>query len=150
MATENTLSMLEGTCATNMQFQIDLLVSGKPLAAFDKFFGRHGLMFANDTLFASGAQEARAKQEPFINSATSIEGKIVDFIIDDEKSLCAFRNLTSFTNKEGAAHQINGLVWQQWKNGTIEEERYYDGKLMKQRIAEGILKAPSLLYEILL
>ena len=135
--------------ATNLSFealvlaQVQLLDSGKPLDAFDSYFSSKGVMFANDVLFATGAEEGRSKQEPYISAATSILGRITDLKIHGASETCVFRNQSSFGTGDGATHQIDGLCWQKWINGRISEERYYDGSLMAKVIADGILSAPD-------
>jgi len=123
--------------------QVKLLEAGLPLDAFDACFSASGVMFANDVLFATGAQEGRRKQEPFISAATSIRGVITDLKIHAATEVCVFRNRSSFDTVDGATHQIDGLCWQKWINGKISEERYYDGILMDKLIANGILSAPE-------
>lgn len=125
--------------------QTELLVAGKPLEAFDRFADVAILMYANDAPFASGATEGRAKQEPYINAAVSIRGRIEDVKILADQEICVFRNLSAFTDTDGRAHQINGLCWQRWSNGRVVEERYYDGPQMEKLIDEGVLDNPALL-----
>ena len=125
--------------------QVSLLNAGKPLEAFDAFFGAAGVMFSNDKLFASGNKEAREKQEPFISAAVSINGLIAELKVLTSQEICIFRNMSSFTSKDNKLHQINGLCWQKWRYGKIEEERYYDGDHMNKLIENGILKNPALL-----
>ncbi len=122
-----------------------MLEGGAPLAAFDAFYDDDVMMYANDTLFASGASEGRAKQEPFIQAAKSITGRIEDTKIDAENSICVFRNLTKFTDGNDKTNQIDGLCWQRWHGNLIVEERYYDGPHMRQLISDGLLHDPALL-----
>ncbi|KZL16624.1 hypothetical protein [Pseudovibrio sp. Ad26] len=120
--------------------QIELLRDGKPLEAFDAFFASSVQMYANDVLFADGAAEGRAKQEPFISAAQSIIGKIEDVVIDETRGLCAFRNLSQFVDGAGVAQQIDGLCWQRWDAGKVVEERYYDGEVMNALLKDGLLQ----------
>ncbi|SFJ89971.1 hypothetical protein SAMN04488518_101184 [Pseudovibrio ascidiaceicola] len=124
--------------ATNKQ--IELLRDGKPLEAFDVFFASTVQMFANDVLFADGAVEGRAKQEPFISAAQSIIGKIEDVVIDEARGLCAFRNLSQFVDGAGVVQKIDGLCWQRWDDGKVVEERYYDGAMMNVLLKNGLLQ----------
>ena len=103
-------------------------------------------MYANDVLFASGAVEGRAKQEPSITAAKSITGGISDVTVLVTENVCVFRNHTRFTGSNGMEHQIDGLSWQRWKDGFVVEERYYDGDLMMQLVSEGILGNPAMLF----
>lgn len=127
------------------QAQIDLLNAGKPLAAIDAFFGQEIVMYANDELFATGKVESRAKQEPYISAAKSISGRIADVTILAERNICVFRNLSTFSNSDGATHAIDGLCWQLWADNFVIEERYYDGVLMQKMIDDGLLVHPEIL-----
>lgn len=123
--------------------QIALLEAGQPLEAFDKFFAADGIMYANDAVFARSAEEGHRKQAPYVGAAMSINGQIVDLRLAEAAQICVFRNRTSFVTADGQTHQIDGLCWQRWNNGRIVEERYYDGALMDQLLADGILANPQ-------
>lgn len=123
--------------------QVALLNDGKPLEAFDRYFAIDGIMYANDEVFARNAAEGRRKQEPYINSAETITGNIVDLVVSEEKGICAFRNRTSFVTKGGKTHQIDGVCWQRWLDGKIAEERYFDGDEMQKMLRMGILTSPE-------
>ncbi|MGJ8527860.1 hypothetical protein [Maritalea sp.] len=131
--------------AAGVNAQIKLLNAGEPLEALDQFFASDGVMYANDQLFAKDGPEARSKQERYILAAKSIDGAIEDLAIDEGKEICVFRNLTSFVSGDGERHTINGLCWQQWADGKIVEERYFDGETMASMIAKGILQSPDIL-----
>ncbi len=126
-----------------VETQIALLNDGKPLEAFDRYFATDGVMYANSKVFARGAAEGREKQEPYINSAVTITGNIVDIVISEEDGICAFRNLTCFVTGGGKKHQINGVCWQRWLDGKIVEERYFDGDEMQNMLRLGILTSPE-------
>ena len=139
MATEQFRKHVEG--------QVALLNEGKPLEAFDKYFAKNGVMYANSTVFASGAAEARRKQEPFIASAEKIVGNIVDLVVAEDQAICAFRNRTSFVTSDGKTFQIDGVCWQRWLGGKVIEERYYDGDHMQKVLKFGILTSPDAAYD---
>ena len=130
--------------ATQVEKEVSLLAHGKPLEALEYCFAADGKMYANDLLFAQGLDEARKKQEGYILAASEIAGKITDLFVDEATQLCVFRNRTSFVT-DGQTHQINGLVWQQWKEGKVAVERYYDGDMMHNLIERGVLLNPSML-----
>lgn len=135
--------MLRGPFLKNVEAQIALLDQGKPLEAFDQFFAANGVMYANGEIFAKDAAEGRRKQEPYMTSATSILGSIVDLVVSSEWEICAFRNRTSFVVSAGKKHQIDGICWQRWQNGKIVEERYFDGSEMQKMLDAGILSSPE-------
>lgn len=130
-----------------VHLQIQLLQSGKPLEAFNRFFAPKGVMYANGSIFATNASEGFRKQEPYISSAKEINGLILDLTLSEKKDICIFRNKTSFISKDGSMHQIDGLCWQQWTNGQIIIERYYDGQRMHALISDGIFDDLDMLCE---
>lgn len=127
----------------HVEEQIALLNDSKPLAAFDRYFATDGVMHANGKIFAHNAAEGRRKQEPYINSAETIIGNIVDLVVSEENGICAFRNRTSFVAAGGKKHQIDGVCWQRWLDGKIVEERYFDGDEMRKMLRLGILTSPE-------
>lgn len=135
--------MVKNQFKKDIEEQIALLNEGKPLEAFDQFFAAEGVMYANGDVFANDAIEGRRKQEQYINSATSILGKIVDLVVSEKTEICAFRNRTSFVVSGGKKHQIDGICWQRWQNGKIVEERYFDGNEMQTMLEIGILSSPE-------
>lgn len=128
----------------NVRHQIQMLQDGMPMEAFDRFFASDGIMYANDKVFARGAKEARHKQEPFISTAKSISGLIEDVAISERLQVCVFRNRSTFTTSDDMVHQIDGLCWQQWHEGLVAQERYYEGDKMQGLIAAGILQNPEM------
>ena len=122
-----------------VDLQVSMLRSGKPLEAFDKFYGEAVQMYANNTLFASGFTDGRSKQEPYITSARDIQGCITDVTVFREAELCVFRNRSRFVTDEGNSRKIDGLCCQKWHGNKIVEERYYDGQCMTKWIDQGIL-----------
>ncbi len=120
----------------NISAEIQLLNDGKPLEAIDSFYSDDIIMYDNDQVFADGFTESRSKQEPFIKAAKSISGNIVDLVIDEVNEVAIFLNKSQFINSAGKVFQINGLCWQQWKEGKVSEERYYTGELMKTKLVE--------------
>ena len=105
-------------------------------------------MYANGEIFARGAAEGRKKQEPYITSAETVAGNIVDLVVSEENEICAFRNLTSFVTPDGKRHQIDGVCWQRWLGGRIVEERYFDGEAMQRVLQAGILTSPERLAKL--
>ena len=123
--------------------QIDLLKNGNPLEALDRHGGAEILMFDNDQLFASGKEEARAKQEPFVNSARSIIGNIPEHSFMQDQGIGIFLNRSQFISAEGKKTQVNGIHWQKWRDGKIAEERFYRDDLAKVLISSGIMERPQ-------
>ncbi|WP_120498594.1 hypothetical protein [Kiloniella sp. EL199] len=128
---------------TNVKGQIHLLNQGHVLEALDLYFHDTGIMFENDNLFAHNKAESRKKQEPYINSAKKISGKIEGLTIVPEQQICLFFNKSLFTNQKDQEFHINGLHWQQWYGSRIQEERYYSGSRMQELIKKGLTEAPE-------
>jgi len=123
--------------------QIDLLNDGQPLEALDQYFALDGLMYSNDQLFATGKDQARQKQEHYILAAQSIKGRIEDLKTDAAHQVCIFRNCSSFVLGDGSEHQIDGLCWQQWSDGKVEIERYFDAEMMAEHLLNGLVQDPA-------
>ncbi len=131
-----------------VEHQIELLNSGEVLQALDIYFDNKGKMYENDNLFGSNRTECRTKQEPYINSAKDILGKITDVKILNHAQVCIFRNKSRFIDQQNKVIQIDGIHWQRWESGKIIEERYYHGEKVDEIIALGLLDNPDNLKTI--
>ena len=129
--------------------QVDMLNKGQMLEALDLFFADYGVMYSNGELYATGLAECRAKQEPFITSASNIKGDIADVAIDEKSEFCVFRNTTSFDDADGVRQHINGLHVQMWAGGKIASEWYFNGPLMEEVISAGVFSDPAHILELI-
>ncbi|MBL4633015.1 MAG: nuclear transport factor 2 family protein [Kofleriaceae bacterium] len=118
--------------------QVELLNAGRPLDAFDLCFADDGIMYDNDEVFAVGKQACRAKQEPFILAAQSIEGNITRCTLDIATGVSVLRNQTSFVGADGRSTAIGGIHVQRWENGKIVEERYYRDAMAEEKCSTDI------------
>ncbi|MEH6630448.1 MAG: hypothetical protein V7776_06475 [Halopseudomonas aestusnigri] len=144
------MTALPHTFEQAVNHQIELLNSGEVLQALDIYFDDKGKMYENDNLFGSNKIECRTKQEPYINSAKEIAGKITNVKVLNHVQVCIFRNKSRFIDQENKAIQIDGIHWQQWENGKIIEERYYHGDKINDIIALGLMDNPDNLKDICL
>ena len=132
------------TFVDRFHLQIAVLESGEPLRAFDEFTADHLVMYDNDVVFAANKAEGRAKQLPFFDAATSINGRIEKAAVcedanDASSGIGVFLNQFSFVTGNGKSVQIDGLVWQRWQGGAVVEERFYRDDLKVEKIEAGIL-----------
>jgi len=121
-----------------------LLEEGKVLEALDRFFAKDGVMYSNSVLFGEGFLRCRQMQEPFMAAAKNIRAEITEVKLDENKQLCAFRNLTKFDGPDGIIRHIDGLHIQQWQDERIQCEWYYNGEPMQALLAKGVLENPAI------
>ncbi|MFD2203978.1 hypothetical protein [Kiloniella antarctica] len=126
-----------------VKHQVELLEAGYILQALDLYFNEQGKMYENDNLFGKNRAECRSKQEPYINAAKEILGKITDLKIVNTAQICIFRNKSRFIDQQNNLIQIDGVHWQKWKNGKIIEERYYHAHKLDEILSQGLLNNPE-------
>lgn len=131
-----------------VELQVAMLRAGQVLEALDMFFADYGVMYTNGAVFGEGLDACRDKQAPFVASAQNIKGEITDLFIDAESEFCVFLNNTSYDDKGGSHHRIEGLHVQMWANGKIATEWFYSGEPMRGMIARGLLKDPAHILEL--
>jgi len=131
-----------------VELQVAMLRAGQVLEALDMFFADYGVMYTNGAVFGEGLDACRDKQIPFVASAQNVKGEITDLFIDAESEFCAFRNSTSYDDKSGSHHRIEGLHVQMWANGKIATEWFYSGEPMRGMISRGLLKDPAHILEL--
>jgi hypothetical protein len=128
--------------------QIELLRSGDPLRAFDTFYDNDVIMFDNDRVFAMDKCTARDIQAGFINKAKAIHGEVRRYGIDVDAAISVLHNTSRFVDTDDQIIQIDGIHWQEWRNGRIVKERYFRGDMARQLIDDGVFDNPTILGEI--
>lgn len=131
----------------SVQKQIILLREGLVREVLDHFFAEQGLMYSNGVLFGTGRKQCKQRQEPFLAAASNVCADIKEVSVDADKQLCAFRNRSKFDGPDGVERHIDGLHVQQWQDGLIGCEWYFNGEPMEELLEAGILSNPALIFE---
>ena len=101
-----------------------MILEGKILEAFEKFYDDNVLMQDNDYPVRAGKDVNRQYEEAFVNGLTEFRGaKVVSTIISD--GIAAVEWWFDYTHKDYGVRNYTQLCVQRWKNGKIIEEKFY-------------------------
>ena len=101
-----------------------MILEGKILEAFEKFYADDVVMQDNNYPARDGKEVNRQFEEAFVNSLTEFRGaKVVDTIISDDLAVVEW--WFDYTHKDFGVRNYTQLAVQRWKNGKIVEEKFY-------------------------
>ena len=101
-----------------------MIMEGKILEAFDKFYHQDVVMQDNDYPQRVGKDVCRQFEEEFINQMVEFRGaRVVSTIISDDIS--AVEWWFDYTHKDWGTRNYTQVTVQRWKNGQIVEEKFY-------------------------
>lgn len=101
-----------------------MILEGKILEAFDKFYADDVVMQDNDYPQRVGKPTNRQYEEDFVNGLTAFRGaKVLNTIISD--GIAVVEWWMDFTHKDYGDRNYTQVAVQRWKNGQIVEEKFY-------------------------
>lgn len=113
---------------TDLRTSVDqlnqLIMEGKILDGFEKFYADDVVMQDNDYPQRVGKEVNRQFEEDFVNGLTEFRGaKVVNTLISD--GVAAVEWWFDYTHKDYGVRNYTQLSIQRWKNGKIVEEKFY-------------------------
>jgi hypothetical protein len=113
---------------SDLRTQVDqlnqMILEGKILDAFEKFYADDVVMQDNDYPARIGKDESRQAEEAFVNGLTEFRGaKVINTIISD--GLAVVEWWFDYTHKDFGSRNFTQLAVQRWKHGQIVEEKFY-------------------------
>ncbi len=113
---------------TDLRTSVDqlnqMILEGKILDAFEKFYAEEVVMQDNDLPARVGKEVNRQYEEAFVNGLTEFRGaKVVNTTISD--GLAVTEWWMDYTHKDYGERNYTQLAVQRWKNGKIVEEKFY-------------------------
>lgn len=116
----NTMSDLR----TNVDQLNQMILEGKILDAFDKFYADDVVMQDNNYPAREGKAINRQYEEAFVNGLTEFRGaKVVNTVYSDDLAVTEW--WFDYTHKDYGVRNYTQLAVQRWKNGKIVEEKFY-------------------------
>jgi len=101
-----------------------LILEGKILEGFEKFYADDVVMQDNDYPQRVGKDISRQFEEDFVNGLTEFRGaKVINTIISDGVAVVEW--WFDYTHKDFGVRNYNQVSVQRWKNGKIIEEKFY-------------------------
>ena len=113
---------------TDLKTHVDalnqMILEGKILEAFEKYYAEDVVMQDNDYPVRSGKTVSRVYEESFVNGLTEFRGaKVVNTLISD--GIAVVEWWFDYTHKEYGVRNYTQVSVQRWKNGQIVEEKFY-------------------------
>ena len=109
---------------TNVDQLNQMILEGKILDAFDKFYAEDVVMQDNNYPVREGKALNREYEEAFVGGLTEFRGaKVVNTLISDDLAVVEW--WFDYTHKDYGVRNYTQLAVQRWKNGQIVEEKFY-------------------------
>jgi hypothetical protein len=109
---------------TNVDQLNQMILEGKILDAFDKFYAEDVVMQDNNYPAREGKALNRQYEEAFVGGLTEFRGaKVVNTLISDDLAVVEW--WFDYTHKDYGVRNYTQLAVQRWKNGQIVEEKFY-------------------------
>lgn len=101
-----------------------MILEGKILDAFEKFYSEDVVMQDNDYPVRVGKDVNRQYEEAFVNGLTEFRGaKVLHTLISD--GIAVIEWWFDYTHKDYGVRNYRQVCVQRWKNGKIVEEKFY-------------------------
>ncbi len=105
----------------------DMILSGKALDAFEKFYAEDVVMQENsDAPRVGKAVNRKAEQDFFSSLASWNEGKLEASAVNGDTAFSQWYMDVSFKN--GQQYKATQIAVRQWKNGKVAHERFFYNK----------------------
>lgn len=109
---------------TNVDQLNQMILEGKILEAFDKFYGEDVTMQDNDYPARDGKELNRQYEEAFVNGLTEFRGaKVINTLVSDDMAVTEW--WFDYTHKDYGERNYRQLAVQRWRDGKIVEEKFY-------------------------
>lgn len=102
----------------------DLILQGKAMEAFEKYYHPEVVMQENENPPTIGKAENRKREEEFYSSVTDFRGaKPLKVTIGEGVSMVEWQY--DYTHKEWGVRNYTQVSVQEWKDGLIIKEKFY-------------------------
>ena len=107
----------------------NMILEGKLLEAFDKFYADDIVMQDNENPPREGNKDCRAFEESFVSSLTAFRGaSLGQVMVSEEAGVSACEWTFDYSHKEWGDRKYTQLAIQRWKDGKIVSEKFvYNG-----------------------
>ncbi|MFT5166004.1 MAG: hypothetical protein ACI8P3_001235 [Saprospiraceae bacterium] len=103
----------------------NMILEGKMLEAFDKFYADNIVMQDNSHPIREGKVACRKFEEEFVNNLTAFRGaEVKNVLISEEAGVSTVEWGFDYTHKEWGDRNYTQVTVQQWKDGQITSEKF--------------------------
>lgn len=103
-----------------------MILQGKALEAFEKYYHEEIIMQENDNPPVAGKATNRKREEAFFGAITEFRGAEPIRVTANENSTMVEWHF-DYTHKDWGIRKYNQVAVQEWKDGQIISERFYYG-----------------------
>ena len=104
----------------------NLVLSGKALEAFEKYYDDEVVMQENNAAPTIGKDANRQREIDFLGSITEFRGaKVLNLAANENVSFVTWQY--DYTHKDWGARYYTQVSVQHWKNGKIIKEQFFYG-----------------------
>ncbi len=105
----------------------DMILQGKALEAFDKYYHEDIVMQENDHPPVVGKVANRQREEDFFGAITEFRGaRPLKVTVGNNLTMVEWH--FDYTHKDWGVRKFNQVTVQEWKDGQIISERFYYGE----------------------
>jgi hypothetical protein len=109
---------------TNVDQLNQMILEGRILDAFEKFYADDVVMQDNDYPARVGKDVSRQYEEAFVGGLTEFRGaRLINSIVSD--GIAVNEWWMDFTHKDFGTRNYTQVAVQRWKNGKVVEEKFY-------------------------
>ncbi len=103
-----------------------LILQGKAMEAFEKYYADDVVMQENDNPPTVGKEANRKREEEFFGSITEFRGaRVIDYAVGENVSFVRWH--FDYIHKDWGKRNYHQVAVQEWKNGKIVKETFYYG-----------------------
>lgn len=102
----------------------DLILQGKILEAFDKYYHPDVIMQENETVPTIGKDANRLREEAFVEAVTEFRAaRVLKTTVGENCSMVEWQ--FDYTHKEWGVRNYTQISVQEWQDGQIIHEKFY-------------------------
>ena len=102
----------------------EMIVTGKAMEAFEKFYDNNVVMQENDGPLIEGKEANRLREEEFFASITEFRGaQPLQVTVGDNTTMVEWH--FDYTHKDWGVKNYTQIAVQNWQNGKIIKEKFY-------------------------
>jgi SnoaL-like domain len=116
---------LMSTIRKNVDALNEMILEGRIMDAFEKYYAEDVVMQDNDTPLRVGKAECRGFEEAFVNGITAFRGaEVRNVMVSEDASVSVVEMWMDYTHKEWGDKNVVQVAVQKWRDGQIVSEKF--------------------------
>lgn len=114
------------TIRENVDELNQMILQGKIMDAFEKFYADDVVMQDNETPVRVGKDVCRGFEETFVNGITDFRGaEVRNVMVSEDAGVSAVEMWMDYTHKEWGDKNVVQVAVQKWRDGKIVSEKFF-------------------------